>query len=135
MSVTETKPVPVPNAETRPYWEGCAAQRLLIQRCSDCGQHQFYPRLLCIACASRAVTWREAAGHGVVKSFTIIRRAVSAAFEADVPYVVALITLAEGPTMMANIVQCDVERVVIGLAVTVTFEVRGEITVPQFKPV
>lgn len=138
MSSVEPKPVPTPNAETAPYWQACAAGKLLIQKCSDCGRWQFYPRLVCAACSSRAVEWRETSGRGVVKSFTIIRRAVSAAFEADVPYVVALITLAEGPTMMANVADCAVEQIAIGMAVRVTFEQRGDganaITVPQFTP-
>ena len=130
-----SKPLPTPNAETRAYWQGCAEGRLLIQQCADCGHLQFYPRLICTKCASRTVGWHEASGCGVVKSFTIIRRAVSAAFEADVPYVVALITLEEGPTMMANVIECDVDKVAIGMAVKVTFERRGEaISVSQFRP-
>lgn len=138
MSSVALKPVPIPNAETAPYWQGCAAGKLLLQQCSQCDHWQFYARLMCTACSSRAVRWREASGRGVVKSFTIIRRAVSAAFEADVPYVVALIALAEGPTMMANIIDCAVEQVAIDMTVRVTFEQRSdganEITVPQFTP-
>ncbi len=136
------KPLPIANAETRPYWQGAANHQLLIQRCTDCGHMQFYPRLICTACSSRAVGWHAASGRGSVKSFTVIRRAVSAAFEADVPYVVAIVALAEGPTLMSNIVECDPERVHIGMAVSVTFEQRanptdpsGEpIAVPQFRP-
>ena len=134
------KPLPVANAETRPYWDAAANHQLLIQRCADCGHLQFYPRLICSHCSSRAVEWHAASGRGTVKSFTIIRRAVSAAFEADVPYVVALVLLEEGPTMMSNIVECDAERVHIGMAVSVTFELRtrdaenAPVAVPQFRP-
>ena len=135
MSSGDIKPLPTPNAETLPYWQGCADGRLLIQKCTDCGHLQFYPRLICTECTSRTLVWHEASGRGVVKTFTIIRRAVSAAFEADVPYVVALIALTEGPTMMANIVACDVDAVAIGMDVAVTFEQRSEsIAIPQFKP-
>ena len=134
------KPLPIANAETRPYWEGAKAHQLLIQKCSSCGHMQFYPRLICSACSARGVEWHAASGRGTVKSFTIIRRAVSAAFEADVPYVVALVALEEGPTMMSNIVECEVERVHIGMAVSVTFEQRAIdadaafVVVPQFRP-
>jgi uncharacterized OB-fold protein len=134
--VTEnlTKLMPTPTPETQAFWQGCNEERLLIQRCDACGHRQFYPRLLCTACASRDVSWDEASGAGQVKSFTIIRRAVTEAYAADVPYVVALIELAEGPTMMSNVVGCDVEDVCIGMNVTVRFERRTEeIAVPVFS--
>ncbi len=131
--VFDSKPLPPVNADTRPFWDACSEGKLLLQRCDDCGAHQFYPRLMCSACGSRAVHWVQANGQGEVRTFTIIRRAVSAAFEADVPYVVALVQLAEGPTMMSNIVGCPVEAVHIGMAVEVAFEPRGTMAVPVFE--
>ncbi len=131
----DTKPVPIPTIETQPYWQGCNEGRLLIQHCKPCGRFQFYPRLVCTQCAAIALDWVDASGRGTVRSFTVIRRAVSPAFEADVPYVVALIQLDEGPTMMANLIACDPEVVVIGLKVAVTFERRSaHLMLPQFLP-
>ena len=135
MSVN-AKPLPPINPDTQPFWDGCAQGRLLLQRCGDCGHLQFYPRMLCAACGSRTLDWAEACGRGTVKTFTIIRRAVSAAFEPDVPYVVALVELEEGPTLMSNIIGCDPASVAIGQPVRVTFETRAEsVAVPQFEPV
>jgi uncharacterized protein len=71
-----------------------------------------------------------------VSSFTIVRRPVSSAFKDEIPYVVALVTLDEGPTMMTNIVGCAPERVEMGMAVEVTFEDWSEeISIPKFRPV
>lgn len=135
MNGAPTKNLPVATAESAEYWAGCRRHELLIQRCSDCGRHQFYPRLMCAACAGRSLEWARASGRGRVKSFTIVRRAVSEAYVADVPYVVALIELEEGPTMMSNVVGCPVEDVRIGLPVEVVFEDwPGEVTVPKFRP-
>ncbi len=129
------KPLPPVNAETAPFWDACAEGRLVIQRCRECGGYQFYPRLVCTACGSTELDWADAAGAGSLKSWTVIRRAVSAAFEADVPYVVALVELDEGPTMMANLVTPNPESLVMGQRVRVTFEPRGpELRVPQFQP-
>ncbi|MDD9960664.1 MAG: Zn-ribbon domain-containing OB-fold protein [Gammaproteobacteria bacterium] len=134
MSV-DAKPLPPINPGTQPFWDACAQGRLLLQRCGDCGHLQFYPRLLCTACGSRTLDWAEVSGRGRVKTFTIIRRAVSAAFEPDAPYVVALVELEEGPTLMSNIVGCDPADVAIGQPVRVTFEMRAQgIAVPQFEP-
>ncbi len=134
MSVN-AKPLPPINPGTQPFWDACAQGRLLLQRCGDCGHQQFYPRLLCAACGSRRLDWTEACGRGTVRTFTIIRRAVSAAFEPDAPYVVALVELEEGPTLMSNIVGCDPAGVAIGQPVRVTFEIRAQgVAVPQFEP-
>jgi hypothetical protein len=70
-----------------------------------------------------------------VLSFTIVRRPVSPAFASEVPYVVALVTLDEGPQMMTNIIGCAPEEVAIGMPVEVTFEDRNEtISIPKFRP-
>ncbi len=129
------KRFPQPSPETRHYWEGCHQHQLRIQRCKDCGHYQFYPRIICSVCMSQSIEWIPAAGRGEVLSYTIITRAVSAAYAADVPYVVALIKLEEGPCMMSNVVECDVEQLHIGLPVTVTFEDWSEeISIPRFRP-
>ena len=132
--MTGMKPLPPVDAQSRSYWEACKQGRLTLQRCSSCGHLQHYPRLLCVHCGGRALVDVTASGRGTVRSFTIIRRAVSAAFEADVPYVVALIELAEGPTLMTNIVQSPPESVQIGAVVELTFEQRTpDVALPQFR--
>ena len=76
----------------------------------------FYPRLYCTACMSEQVEWVRACGRGTVLSFTVVYRPVTKAFAEEVPYVVALVTLEEGPQLMSNIVECDPEQVAIGPA-------------------
>lgn len=125
---------PVPTAETRHYWDGCNEGELRVQQCTDCGNIQFYPRVICANCMGNNIEWISSTGMGKIVSFSIVRRAVSKAYEGDVPYVVALIELDEGPVMMTNIIQCEIEEVEIGLAVTVVFEQwSAEISVPKFK--
>jgi uncharacterized OB-fold protein len=136
MAAPAAKPVPVPTRETQLYWEGCKQHELRVQKCVACGHHQFYPRLYCTACMSDKVEWVKASGRGKVLSCTIVYRPVTQAFAADVPYVVALITLDEGPQLMSNVVGCPPEKVHIGMPVEVTFEDwTEEISVPKFKPV
>jgi uncharacterized protein len=127
--------VPVPTVETRPYWEGCKRHELRIQRCAACGHHQFYPRLYCDQCFSDRVEWITASGRATVLSFTIVYRAPSAAFKGEVPYVVALVTLTEGPTMMTNIIGCPPDHVMIGMPVKVNFDDwTDEISIAKFRP-
>ena len=121
--------------ETAPYWEGCREHELRLQYCGSCDHYQFYPRIICSHCMSDQLQWVAASGAGEVTSFTVVRRAVSEAYRPDVPYVVALVQLAEGPTMMSNVVQCDPEAVTVGMPVTVFFEDWDEqVSIPKFCP-
>lgn len=128
-------PVPAVNADSAPYWEGARNDKLLLQQCSDCGTLRFFPRYLCTECGSDNTDWVEAAGRGIVHSFTVVHRAAFPEFQERTPYVVALIDLEEGPRMMTNIVGADALEVAIGDAVTVAFEDRGGdgAKVPQFR--
>lgn len=129
----DEKPTPIPSPETATYWEGCAKGELRIQHCTACGNHQFFPRLLCSSCLSPDLEWVVASGRGSVASFTIVRRAIGP-FAEDVPYVVALIRLAEGPQMMSNVVGCDPSEVRVGAAVHVDFVARSDsISLPVFR--
>ena len=128
--------IPRPTPESAPFWQGCQDHKLLLQYCTVCGTHQFYPRVICANCMSEQLEWREASGRGTVETYTVVTRAVSEAYAADVPYVIALITLEEGPRMMSNVISCDVKSVKCGVAVEVVFERwSAEITMPKFRPV
>ena len=76
-----------------------------------------------------------ASGRGQLASFTVIRRAVSTAYADEVPYVLALIDLAEGPRMMSSLTGVAPADAQVGMAVEVVFEQWSEeITVPRFRP-
>ena len=133
--MTETgKPVPQPTPESQPFWDGCLRGELLYQHCASCIRAQFYPRSACAACGGTALEWRRSEGRGTLHAVTVVYRPPSAAFKLDVPYAVALVDLDEGFRMMANVLSADPERVAIGDRVAVTFERRGEIALPQFRP-
>jgi uncharacterized OB-fold protein len=127
--------LPRPRPETAAWWESCREHKLMIQRCSKCRAFQFYPRIICSSCTSGQIEWVQSTGQGKVVTFTICRVPVAAAYAAELPYVVALIQLQEGPTMMSNIVNCDPDSVFSGMGVEVVFETwTEEITMPQFQP-
>src|SRR5205814_4069294 len=93
----------------------------------------FYPRSICPACMSDRIAWIESTGRGTVYSYTIVHRA-PAQFAEDVPYVVALIDLAEGVRMMSNVVGSPPAAVHIGAPVEVVFDdVTPEVTLPKFR--
>ena len=129
------KPVPSPDPATRPYWEAAARRELRIPRCADCGKYHFYPRPACPYCSSTQFEWILCSGLGTVYSYTIVHKAPSPAFEADVPYVVAIIELAEGPHLMSNVVGVRPSEVCVGQRVRVDFrEVEAGMRIPVFVP-
>jgi uncharacterized OB-fold protein len=66
----------------------------------------------------------------------VVQRPPSPPFSEDVPYVVAIIDLDEGPRMMSNVIDTAPEEVRVGMPVEVVFEdITEEITLPKFRPV
>jgi uncharacterized protein len=106
---------PVITAESKAFFDAARQARFLIPVCTACGRAHWYPRAICPFCASDNVEWSEASGKGSIYTFSIMRRAKE-------PYIIAHVTLAEGPTMLTNIVGCDANDVRIGQAVTVVFQ-------------
>jgi hypothetical protein len=127
------KPVPVPTPETQPYWDGCAAGELRIQRCLDCGEPYFYPRPLCPSCGSGDVEWFTASGRATLYSYVINHRPAPG-FADEVPYAIAVVQLAEGPRMMASLagVPATPEALVLDMPLRVAFEQRGPVRLPVF---
>ncbi len=129
------KPEPVTTPETQPFWDGCAAGELRLQRCLDCGKPYFYPRPVCPECGSTNVEWFTASGDATLYSYVITHRPAPG-FEDDAPYAIAVVQLAEGPRMMTNLVGVPntPEQLVLDMPLRVTFEQRGEVSLPLFTP-
>lgn len=134
MMPAETRPVPNPDPVTAPFWAGCASHRLLFQECGSCGARWLPPSVVCPRCWSEAVGWVAAEGAGTVMTFAVYRRVYHPAFRSLVPYVVAVVELAEGPRLVSNVVGISPERVCVGMPVRVEFERVGDIRLPVFRP-
>jgi uncharacterized OB-fold protein len=96
-------PGPTETSLTRPFWEAAYDGRLLIQRCSDCGQPVFYPRAICPHCWSDRLKWEVASGEGHLASFSVVWKPGHPGWLPVVPYVVGLVSLSEGPTILSHI--------------------------------
>jgi len=127
--------LPTPDPSTQPWWDAAAEGRLLIKRCADCGAAHFYPRPFCPLCWSPAVDWEEVSGRGRLYTWSVVRTNDLPPFDRRVPYVAAIVDLEEGPRMMTNIVDCQVEALQIGMAVEVIFRAdAGGPALPYFRP-
>ena len=130
MAVLATRKLapPVITVEGKAFFDAARRGRFLIPVCTACDRAHWYPRVICPFCASDKVEWREASGKGTIYTFSIMRRVKE-------PYIIAHVTLAEGPTMLTNIVACDADDVRIGQEVAVRFQdTDNGPPVPMFEP-
>ncbi|MGW0396011.1 Zn-ribbon domain-containing OB-fold protein [Streptomyces sp. NPDC003042] len=108
---------------TRPYWDAAAEGRLLLRRCADCGRAHHYPREFCPFCwaGEDRVVWEAASGRATLYTWSEIHRNDLPPFGTRVPYVAAVVDLAEGPRMMTEVVSCEAADLRIGMPLEVTF--------------
>ncbi len=129
------KILPSISPETKRYWDACKRGQLLTQKCTDCGEYQFYRRAFCSHCWSYNVEDVVSSGKGTVWTYTVTNQNRAPGYRDEVPYVVALVELEGGIKMFTNIVECNPEDVKIGMPVEVVFQkATDDITIPYFKP-
>jgi hypothetical protein len=120
---------PQPNPETEAFWKAAEAGKLMVGKCTACGKVHYYPRAICPFCFGDKTELQRASGTGTIYTYSVMRRA-------PVPYAIAYVTLSEGPTMMTNIVDCDLDKIRIGQNVGLVFKPSdGGPPVPMFTPV
>lgn len=129
-----SRPVPQPDDVTRPFWDACARRELRFQQCDGCGNWWLPPSVACSRCWAAETQWVRAAGEGTVFSFAVYRRAYHPAFKPLLPYVVAVIELAEGPRLVSNVVGVPPEDVHVGMRVRLEFQETEGIPLPVFRP-
>lgn len=125
------------------YWESLRPQGFSLPQCQTCKEFHFYLRPACPACTSLDIKAVSASGRGSVYSFSIVYRAPSAAFEKDVPYVVAIVATDEGPHLMTRLMKVKPENMAIGMRVVVsgwrtrddpTEQLSDGVAPPLFEP-
>lgn len=135
--MTDPRPVPAPDDVSGFYWQAAAEHRLVLQRCRSCHKLQYPPEICCVHCQSDQFALAEVSGRGVLYSYAVVDRALHAGFIDALPYVVAFVELDEQPGLriLTNLVDVPPDAPLsCGMPVEVTFEDRGAVTLPQFRP-
>jgi hypothetical protein len=121
-------PAPSVNPENKPYFDAAASGKLLVKFCNGCKKYHHYPRALCPRCFSDKTEWREAKGTGAVYTYSVLTAVQD-------PYCICYVTLDEGVTMLANLVDVDFDKVQVGMKVKAVFRpTEGGAAVPMFAP-
>jgi uncharacterized OB-fold protein len=129
------KLLPAPDADSKPFWEACRNHQLLFQKCTACGEVRWPPSILCPQCLGRDTQLIESSGRGTIYTFAVYHQAFHPSFKEDLPYVVAIVKMQEGPMMITNIVGCSPESLACEMAVQVEWDdLSEEFSLPKFRP-
>lgn len=128
-----TRPLPVIEPLTRPYWDHARAHRLAVQCCTACGDRRFPPSPVCPRCLSDDQRWQVASGRGTLVSWATFHRAYWPAYADGLPYDVIVVRLAEGPLVVSNFHGSTPAGVHIGMALQAVFDdVTPEVSLVKF---
>ena len=88
------------------YSEALKKDKLLGLKCRECGAVTIPPKMVCRQCTSLDMEIVELNGKGAIQTFTIVNVAAEGR-EPEVPYVIVLVGLDEGPWLMGNLIDID----------------------------
>jgi uncharacterized OB-fold protein len=136
MSQTATKPVPVPDEISAPFFKGAREGKLMLQHCSGCERWSFPVRERCPHCFAARLEWRQASGRGTLYTFTVMHQVMNPGFASAVPYNLAQVDLEEGVRMVSNVVGIRNDALRVGMKLEAVFEDVGEsVSLPKFRPI
>ncbi|SEG87395.1 Uncharacterized OB-fold protein, contains Zn-ribbon domain [Thermomonospora echinospora] len=127
------RPRPAVNLDNAFWFEAAREHRLVVQRCAACKALRHPPGPCCPQCGSFDWDTVDSAGDGHVYSYVVNHHPPHPAF--DMPYIVAVVELAEGTRLITNLTGVAPEEVEIGMPVVLEWlEADPELTLPVFRP-
>jgi uncharacterized OB-fold protein len=114
------RPEPRKNVYEAPFWEFVQRHELRLQRCADCGAYRYPPGPTCSRCLCQEWEWAPLSGTGRLLSWVVFHRQYFP--ELPVPYYVAAVETAEGPILIANLVNLGDRGPRLDMPVRILFE-------------
>ncbi|MYL69848.1 hypothetical protein GLW00_03245 [Halobacillus litoralis] len=125
-------PGPTITPISHPFWESIQAGHLSLQQCDKCEQWIFYPREHCPHCFNDSLTWKKASGKGRLKTWSVIHRAGHPVWQEHTPYVVGVVALEEGPSLLTHVL-IDETDLTYNMKVEMEISEIGPHPLPFFK--
>jgi uncharacterized OB-fold protein len=128
------RPTPKLDDENRFFWTSGADGKLRFLHCDACDYYIHPPAPVCPKCLAAEVAPKAVSGRASVRSVTINHQPFVPGVAT--PFAIAVVNIAEQDdvNLTTNILDAAPEAVTIGMPVQVTFEQRGDVYVPLFKP-
>ncbi len=118
------------------FYEGLKEGKLLGLKCNSCNTYTCPPKINCAQCNSLDMDIVELNGKAEIKTFTVVR-VCPEGFEGELPYVVALAELEEGPWVCGRVVGVDPDKVtmdIIGKKATVGGKIPPKLSYAPGEP-
>nr|WP_231982470.1 OB-fold domain-containing protein [Mycobacterium sp. E787] len=128
-------PVPEPTPVSRPFWDGLARHRIVVQYSPSLGRYVFYPRTLAPGSLADDLEWREIDGGGTLYTYTVARRPTAPPWADAVPQLLAVVQWDAGPRISTELVDVDPGGIRIGMRVRpVFYDLDDKITLLRYRP-
>ena len=133
--MTYEKPLPTPDENTQPWFDALREHKLLLQYFPAADHYQYPYSDRCTKDWSTEWEWRESSGMGVVYTWGRMHQLYHPSWQEEIPYVLAVVELDEGPRMQTTLVNVEEDGIRVGMRVRVYFDdVTDEHTLPKFEP-
>ncbi len=94
--------------------EALKNDRILGLKCQQCGNINVPPKMVCSKCTSPDMEVVELGSKGKIQTFTTVNVAPEGR-ENEVPYIIVLVELDEGPWLMGNLADIDPSKATMEL--------------------
>lgn len=135
MTTSPGPALPYLDVETTPdseqFWAELGRGNIVVDWCAVCDTYVWPAAKRCRACMTAVAAERTLSGHGAIYSYAVVHRGVPA-MKAATPYVLAYVTLDDGPTVMSNIVDSPPEQLAVGAPVEFVGP-SGEVAAGAFR--
>ena len=120
-----TKPSPVPDEVSKPFWDACNEGRLVVQNCTACSRLQHPPQKACLVCGSDAnMEFRAMSGRGKIHGYLVSHDSRVMMLQQIQPFNLAVVELEDAPEikMLSHLPGTPTDEVPVGATVHVEFE-------------
>jgi uncharacterized protein len=128
-----TLPGPTITPVSKPFWEAVARCEFILQKCGDCNKWVFYPRSLCPHCWGVHLEWKQATGNGRLKTWSIVHKPGHPSWTQVTPYVLGIVELEEGPSMLSHLRVNSQYPLEVGLPLRVCYQKCNDVWLPFFE--
>lgn len=123
--------------DSKRHFRGWLEEKLLINRCDDCGQMHHPPKPVCPKCWSQSLRPTEVSGRGTIFMAMLLRQGPPAegVDYAMGPHPVVTVDLEEqeGVRFTSTVIDCPLEEIVPGLEVETVWIQRSGSPFPVFR--
>jgi len=117
----------------RPFWEGCRAHTLVLQREVGTGVVHWPPK---------PAYWKhgrleyfQASGRGTVYTYVVAYEPFLPAFQDQMPHILVVVQLDEGVRIVGHMVHCRPAEMRFGMPVKVVYrKLTEQVTLPVWEP-